>query len=279
MPAGIPSEQPFVFREIRGSDFFDFAQRIFTRDIRLLNLGEGLLCLLLDPQARLLELFWLYQKSHEVFHIIHPAASHSWKENVERYQFSEKFEIGPAQGLRLRWEDSLQPSTSSRTKILDSKSWLASYNQSQLLFTPEDFSKETRRNWQIYRWENKLLLPSEDSSKPRLIFDWGLENLCDPNKGCYVGQEIVERVKSRGGASAFEVFKCIWQSSPEPGEPISHLQKPVGVSSSFQIQLEDETFGSFVFAKKGLLRGDRILGEISGAQGQILASSKTNFVT
>ncbi|MGA0164104.1 MAG: hypothetical protein ACO3LE_07660 [Bdellovibrionota bacterium] len=279
MPTGIPSAEPFVLREIRGSDFFDFAQRIFTRDMRLLKAEEGFMCLLLDPQARLLELFWLYQRSHELFEVIHPASSHSWKENVERYQFSEKFEIGPAQSLRVRWEDSPQPTTSSRTKILDSKSWLASYNQSRLLFSLGDFSKEDLLNWQIYRWENQLLLPSEDASKSRLIFDWGLENFCDANKGCYVGQEIVERVKSRGGASAFEVLKCRWQSPPEADEPISHQEKSVGVSSSSSIPLDAKTVGSFVFTKKGLLSGDLIFGEISGAQGQIVASPKTNFVT
>ena len=278
MPAGVPINEPFVLREIHGSDFFDFAQRIFTRDMRLLNVGDGFLCLLLDPQARLLELFWLYQRSNEVFHVIHPAASQSWKENVERYQFSEKFEIGPARKLRFQWEASLQ-SAPRRTKILDHQSWLASYHQSQLLFSLGDFSKEDLLNWRIYRWENKLLLPSEDASKSRLIFDWGLENFCDANKGCYVGQEIVERVKSRGGASAFEVLKCTWQSLTEPDEPISHQGKSVGVSSSSSIHLDTKTFGSFVFVKKGLLSGDPILGENSGARGQIVASPKTNFVT
>jgi folate-binding protein YgfZ len=264
-----PGPAPFVWREIQGSDFYDFAQRIFTRNIKSLELGKGHLCLLLDPQARVLELFWLFLKERDLFDVIHSGFSQDWHEKVELYRFAEQFEIGPAQSLDFSWEP-IENQSRISPKILEPNRWMIPYAQHSLFFQPGVSSEEAQQRWQHLRWQAKASMPTEDFPQARLVFDWGLETYCDANKGCYVGQEIVERVKSRKGSSSFELLKCLWSSPPQIEEAIFSNQKPCGFVTRYSPAHEPEFFVSFVFAKKGLRGGDSVRGEKSGAMGQIV---------
>jgi len=82
-----------------------------------------------------------------------------------------------------------------------------------------------RLEWNTVRLENGLARYGEDITDRQIPHDTGLlDRAVSFNKGCYVGQEIVERVRSRGHAGRQLVHLLI----PGPVAPVPHTKLWLG---------------------------------------------------
>ncbi len=84
-------------------------------------------------------------------------------------------------------------------------------------------------------------------------------------KGCYLGQEIVERIRSRGNVHrTFTGFRCEG-ALPPPGTVLEAAGRPVGeITSAAEVPL----FGGSVRLALGYLRREALAAEISYAGGK-----------
>jgi folate-binding protein YgfZ len=89
-----------------------------------------------------------------------------------------------------------------------------------------------RLEWNTVRLENGLARYGEDITDRQIPHDTGLlDRAVSFNKGCYVGQEIVERVRSRGHAGRQLVHLLI----PGPIAPAPHTKLWLGDSEVGEI--------------------------------------------
>src|SRR5262245_5107738 len=85
----------------------------------------------------------------------------------------------------------------------------------------------------ILRIEAGIARYGVDFTEDNLLLEVGLDNAVSFNKGCYLGQEIVERVRSRGHVNKKLVgltFES--QKSASPGDVIAFTDRPVGTITS-----------------------------------------------
>lgn len=105
---------------------------------------------------------------------------------------------------------------SAEAKVL-SIFWVEKISEGIELIVPEPLSTFTRDLIEKYHFAEKFETLLEDTAVPAkneaafarmaavseevlkqpLVFAAQLDDLCDADKGCYIGQEIVERVRSR----------------------------------------------------------------------------------
>lgn len=85
----------------------------------------------------------------------------------------------------------------------------------------------------LVRLENGRPRYGEDFTEKHLPQETQLLHAIHFNKGCYLGQEIVERIRSRGGVHRFLVRLAIDAAEPpSPGTPIQAAGKVVGEITS-----------------------------------------------
>ena len=72
-----------------------------------------------------------------------------------------------------------------------------------------------------------------DFTEDNLLLEVGLDNAVSFNKGCYLGQEVVERIRSRGHVNKKLVGLSLeGRESASPGDAIVFADKPVGTITS-----------------------------------------------
>ena len=72
-----------------------------------------------------------------------------------------------------------------------------------------------------------------DFTEDNLLLEVGLDHAVSFSKGCYLGQEVVERIRSRGHVNKKLVGLFLeGQASANPGDAIVHADKPVGSITS-----------------------------------------------
>jgi len=85
----------------------------------------------------------------------------------------------------------------------------------------------------VVRIENGRPRYGEDITEKNLPQETGLLHAIHFNKGCYLGQEIVERIRSRGGVHRFLVRLAIEATEPPAaGTPVTTRGKVVGEITS-----------------------------------------------
>lgn len=121
----------------------------------------------------------------------------------------------------------------------------------------------------VVRIENGRPRYGEDFTDKHLPHETRLLHAVHFNKGCYIGQEIVERVRSRGGVRRFLVPLTINASEPPaPGTPIAGEGKPVGEITSAAWSPKAEKVVALGYVRLGELPTGAVL-EVAGARAEI----------
>ena len=85
----------------------------------------------------------------------------------------------------------------------------------------------------ILRIEAGIARYGVDFTEDNLLLEVGLDNAVSFNKGCYLGQEVVERIRSRGHVNRKLVGLSLeGQKSASPGDVIASTDRPVGTITS-----------------------------------------------
>ncbi len=190
----------------------NFGQRLFSRDLRFLQAGDGRFALFLSPEAKVWASFWCFVVPEGLLLLTETAQKESLKELIERYHFSETFDLveGPAWLSRFRanQSDSELHSGSARMAPTLNRAEANFRGFAVTMQMMEPLPAEAAQDSALQdspfhdspiRVQSGYPLFGVDYDAQTLVFDLGFEEFCDSNKGCYIGQEIVERVRSRGG--------------------------------------------------------------------------------
>lgn len=227
MDAALQSLTNFESLSLIGDDSVDFCHRIFTRDIRTMGIGDMKLSLLLNAEARIQNAFWVCRQERGLMLITSQGQLESMVENIEKYIFSEKIKV--LSGNKLHCDIQVLPEKSTISlgngKELEA-SWRAYWRGLQFSFSPQ-MTSQSLGDLNLKRIQHLIPIFGTDYSNQNQVFDLGFEELCDQNKGCYIGQEIVERVKTRGGRASKKL--CLVKShSRLKREQRIHCKKHTG---------------------------------------------------
>jgi aminomethyltransferase len=93
--------------------------------------------------------------------------------------------------------------------------------------------------WEALEWlriEDGIPRFGQDMTDANLVLECGIEQRAVRyNKGCYIGQEVINRIHSMGQVTRSLrglLLPGDWRSLPEPGTRLLHEGKPVGYVTS-----------------------------------------------
>jgi folate-binding protein YgfZ len=217
--------------EMKGADCIDFLHRLTTQDVKNLSDGHGAPAALLDSTGTIISLFDLYRSTSKHFWIVVDQGHASTTlEQLEKLHFAEDFEIAnlssewmalSLQGEKtdtllsdkIPWE--MHSLREIPAELLGSKLWAARESDFSspgfhLFLKPDDlrvvekslndrgFKQFSRALWSALRLEAHRPQWGVDITEKNMILEAPLEGSVARNKGCYPGQEVVERVFTYG---------------------------------------------------------------------------------
>ncbi len=191
---------------LKGEDAFEFGQRMFSRNLKGMNVGEGRLASFLSAEGKVQALFWVTRINTGLQLLLPKAECDRTLELMERYHFAEKFET--SWDSSETWSGNWNPVVGPEQLYAEGR-WKSStefrgvFRGTEWTFqpgSPESLTSEEKNAWLKHRIERLIPEWGLELDTDRLVFDVGLEDICDADKGCYIGQEVVERVRTRAGS-------------------------------------------------------------------------------
>jgi folate-binding protein YgfZ len=216
----------FTILSVSGADRLAFLQSITTNDVNSLLPGQIQHNAILDIKSHVRAEFWIIAQQEEILLFTDAFQVLSILEILESYHFSEQvfFENQKKTILAIQGPQALacvQPYTGDASILLISKSytgdpgfllicqntdkekWLQTFQTSSSPISPYPCSLET---FEILRIEAGIPFFKQEMDEEIMLLELNLdEEILSLNKGCFPGQEIVARTKSRGG-----VQKRLW---------------------------------------------------------------------
>lgn len=224
--SGFYGPQEGFYLSISGPDTLDFLHRLTSQDFKTLEVGSGIKAALLQPTSMILGLFTAYRFKDEILLIPNDQSNHRVvQENLEKFHFAEDLEIQSKQGLFFSSFDEkaigvfgLLPSTTvscdefslGSEKVMtfghgNFFSFIApSQNTGEMLqnkLQEGGVKSLTTENFQSQLLASGFPIWDQDIGTKNLILEGPFEEYVARNKGCYPGQEIVERVFTYGNVA------------------------------------------------------------------------------
>jgi folate-binding protein YgfZ len=255
---------------ITGEDRLRWLNGMVTNNVRDLAVGSGVYAFLLNAQGRIQADMYCYNRSACLMVDTDASQSPNLRQILDKYIIMDDVEVtdaaetfttigvgGPQAAAILRQAgmfselQPLQPQdavwSSVGLSIVRSdlasptfEIWLAPHNAATLWValvaagaTPAGF--EAVELMRIWSGRPRF---GQDIRERDLPQETGQERALNYNKGCYVGQEIVERIHSRGAVHRMFTGFLVDGRPPQPGTKVSVDSKDVGeVTSSGRIPL------------------------------------------
>jgi folate-binding protein YgfZ len=246
---------------LKGLDVIDYLQRLTTVNLKFMKTGEGRPGFLLTPQAKIKSYFylWIIQKEpaqeSEVWLEFDAGTQDKWKSELisllEQFQFAEKFTMTEITELQSLWlfaepesvlqsvPEAVQSSEQNNTphssidpsgaRLLHHGStefgrpWISAWGTPEQITqlqksNPTSIEIETLSQWRIAAGQPWVDSEITENSNPLEI---GLHHAVAGNKGCYPGQEVIEKIISLG-APARRLVKLSGEGSkPEVGAVVN----------------------------------------------------------
>ena len=214
-----------------GPDAADFLHRLTTVNIKSLAVGTGKNGCFLSVQGKVRAFFKLWRLNPEQFAFeLDAGLNDKWRTDllgaIEQYTFSEKFSLENESSQQdCRWlflsaadleKISLDPLQTRATiqsgirichqGILDfGKNWVTAWGAATALraWTDDLFpGAETVQLAELEKWRINQVRPWVDHEITDAVIplEIGLTDAIAENKGCYPGQEVIEKISTRGAA-------------------------------------------------------------------------------
>lgn len=229
---------------VKGVDVRDFLQRMTTVNMRELDVGKSAEGLLLNPQGKIQAYFYLSCLREDEFVLECDAGRDGFwlknlREKLEFYHFGEKLEFSVFNGefewrLGSGWDSGLGENMASPL----GDGWMVRHSDSKFgqhwvsVFTP---GKPTRSEAPEVTWSELDPLRVENGtawwgieiqpeSNP---LDLGLTGAIADQKGCYPGQEVIEKIIAIG-SPAKRLCLVVDESGKKSLKVLSKVQAVVG---------------------------------------------------
>jgi folate-binding protein YgfZ len=263
-----------------GEDIFTYFQSQTTNDILQLALGQGQNSAIVDRKARLIASFSIHRNGdHSVVFLLESRIREKFIQHLDTYLFREDVNITPLKHSLLALQgpksaiilDNLAPGAQLPEKenaittfqylnnevlvinksltgeegyilALDSslrEKMIADFRNFDDNLSPVPISPET---FEILRVEAGIPLFNKDMDEKNILPETGLEHSSvNYNKGCYIGQEVIARIKTYGAPSVALMGLILEGDSLPPHDGVIKLgNKKIGAikSTAFSPSLE-----------------------------------------
>ncbi|MBN8555075.1 MAG: hypothetical protein J0L93_06490 [Deltaproteobacteria bacterium] len=245
----------FAAIQLIGNDASDFGQRMFSRNLKDIPLNSAKLSLFLTAEGKVSALFWLLKKEDGLLLLTPFSRATALYELIERYHFTETFKATLIGEKSSSWKAG-QSFADGEGKIEQNifvGTWRGTDFRIDLNDSKSAEPKTESSDWNIHRIQNLIPEFSKDYSESALVFDLGFESLCDQNKGCYIGQEVVERVRTHGGTGPRRLASFEFAKLPQAEEILMDSEsKQLGQLTKSQSQISANKFISLGYLKRGV---------------------------
>lgn len=237
-----------------GPDALDFLHRLTTVNLKELSPGEGRLGCFLTPQGKFRAFFTLWYLGPESFAFeFEGGADQKWKKEllatIEQFTFGEKF-ILEEKSLSCAWLLGEKAEAKFQTDEIEagvrvfrhghqtySHDWISVWGEPSALdawikqAAPEakTLTLEALENWRVQSTFPRVDHEITDAANP---LETGLRDAIAPNKGCYPGQEIIEKIVALGSPARRLVRLDDLGSEPSQGENLYSESNEVGKITS-----------------------------------------------
>lgn len=193
----LPKSAQFDVIDLEGPAAPDFAQRMFTRDFRKVALGQGRLSLFLSADGKIQSIFWAFIEDFGMRLFVPRVLIQNTFELIERFHFADNFKTVMKGSSVVSWEPYQSASVGEGKKMgtVYEGFWRSTKFMFSLAASTGSVS-DADAEWDAHCRAHKIPIDL-DGFYQQLVFKAELDELCDAGKGCYIGQEVVERVRTR----------------------------------------------------------------------------------
>lgn len=257
-PSSPESSTPWSWITLIGPDAKDFLHRVTTVNLKFLRTGQGRPGFFLTAQGKIRSFFHLWNFGPDEYGFeFNPGKSDHWKKEllaaIDQYTFSEKMTLTDVTELQCCWifpesgdleklsSANLQP---GQTQAIDEeirichhgdadygRTWITAWGKPARLNQWLDRSLPEAKeisSQELDLWRIQALRPQMDAeiTDTVLPLEVGLKDGIADNKGCYPGQEVIEKIVALGSPPRRLVKIEGPGEPPRPGDPILNLANP-----------------------------------------------------
>ncbi len=220
-----------------GPDAVRFLNDLISQEIGTAEPGEVRRSFLLTPQGKLDHLFWVLRGDEEVGLVVDAGRGEDLAAKLGRYRIRVKVEIepsesdvwlvvGPFEQVPGRW-------TGERSALVADVSW-PNVTRTLVVGEKPDLALMEPESYELLRIEAGEPLMGVDVTDSTIPQETGLvPESISFNKGCFLGQELVARLDSRGGRVNHHLRILRFEGdSPAVGAEVFKDGETVGVLTS-----------------------------------------------
>jgi folate-binding protein YgfZ len=257
-PSQNESSKQWSWITLIGPDVKDFLHRLTTVNLKFLGVGQGRPGFFLTAQGKIRSYFhlWNFGPQEYAFEFNAGASGH-WKKElltaIDQFTFSEKMTLTDVTELQCCWlfpeSDELEKISAGglqggQTLAIDEeirichhgdtdygRTWITAWGKPARLnqWLDHFFSEATPISLQELESRRiQAVRPQVDSeiTETVLPLEVGLRDAIAENKGCYPGQEVIERIVALGSPPRRLVKIEGPGRCPQPGDPVLNLAEP-----------------------------------------------------
>jgi tRNA-modifying protein YgfZ len=209
---------------IHGEDRKSFLQGLITNDIHKLSPETPLYAALLNPQGKILFDFFLVEDGESILLDCWSEKAEALIQRLTMYKLRAKASIVPETELKVYADFELPLSG-----FIDPRH----PQLGQRLITPQTLASSPPETYHLHRLSLGIPDSSDFIEERSFPIEFGLGDLnaISYTKGCYVGQEVVARSKTRGTINK-ALHRVIGPHLPPPGTPLFAGEAEVGIMRS-----------------------------------------------
>lgn len=204
-----PPDRGFSLLSLQGKDARDFLNRITTANINQLTEKTAQRAYILSPQGKVLSAFFLFQVGETYFFEFEAGSLGEWKnkltETIEFYHFGESFELKDLTSEYqpfIVYEGETPSSIKQKTflEINHPTEWKDSLEY-KTVWVKGDISKTdavTEPTWEFDRIQHLEPRNGHEVTDTVIPLELGDGDTVFAPKGCFPGQEVIEKIISIG---------------------------------------------------------------------------------
>lgn len=195
---------------VSGPDGADFLNRLSTLNFKKPIEGSSYGAFL-NGQAKLISLFTVWEKDGKKYFFIEKEMLQKTKEYLEQMHFSEN--------LKIETEKYFCVETRGQNNSFPSEMCTEAYNwglAGKYFFSHKEFDSKgiAEDSYDAIRASFGFPKPLRDLTNDHIVIEASVDNMIDRHKGCYPGQEVIEKIYTYGRIPR-KIKKIVFENANE----------------------------------------------------------------
>lgn len=192
--------------EVRGPDAVDLLNRLLTLNLKLLEIGGGDFAFLLDHRGRVQHAFWLIRRAEDVIYLVSETQVSSLQEALDLFIFSERVTLTPLMSTCIYHRGPKTPNGARVNVYGGEDETLEWIEEGELQARCQSLLDAGSHPITVDELEAQRIIwgshsPHKDYQDARSPLDLSTRGITE-GKGCYPGQEVIERTLALGQPAA-----------------------------------------------------------------------------